>query len=432
MITRSAVSLAMAMSVLMMCHRVRGEDWPRLNGPHANWLSNDKGLADAWPKEGPRTVWAATNLGGGFGSPVVAGGKVFLIGRPLDTSVKDRHGNLPPWYDSKCLPSPDVLTCLDRTSGRVLWTHAFNNLSNTTATAWNTPAVAGDVLYARGGDGEVRCINVTDGTMVWAWPRKGEALFSGNNPHKLGLASGSGCAASMTVCDDVLVLMGASKDGHSILVGLNLKTGAKLWNTDEFGDWQFGDRNHIVLDLGKNRKGVLSHYMVLDPETGRKIGQYTSPNFGFHSEWCSTFEGNRYYAAVSRVALPTNDPNYFKGHGQGMECLTFDLQDDGSVVATSKWQWFTAFKEPTGQVMEKGFSGPLLVNGYLYVLLGYKGNANHMICLDAATGKATWPNLANPPSPGFACMMYADGKIYYLTSGGQLIMIAADPKAYRL
>ena len=407
------------------------EDWPRLNGPHTNWLSNDKGLADTWPKEGPKTVWAVTNLGGGFGSPVVAGGKVFLIGRALDTNAKDRKGNLLPWYDAKCLPGPDVLTCLDRTDGKVLWTHEFNNVTNATATSWNTPAVYGDVLYARGGDGEVRCISVKDGKQIWAWPKPGEVLFTGKMRHKFGLASGSGCAASVVVCDGVLVAMGGSKDGNSVLVGLDSKTGAKLWNTDEFGDWQFGDRNHVVLNLsGKNV--VLTHYMVLDVKTGAKVGSYTSPNFGFHSEWCSTFEGNRYYAAVSRSQLATNDTHYTKGHGQGMECLEFNLTADGSVTNQSKWQWFTDFKEPTGQVMEKGFSGPLLVDGHLYTLLGYKGNANHMICLDAATGQATWPAIATPPHPNFACMAAADGKIFYLNETGLLVMIAADPAKYRL
>ena len=225
---------------------VRAEDWPKLSGTHSNWTSDDRGLADAWPKEGPKTVWAVTNLGGGFGSPVVAGERVFLIGRPLDPDKKDKNGNYPNWDTVKCLPGPDVLTCLYRSTGTILWKHEFNSTTNPASTAWNTPTVNGDVMYARGGDGQVRCISIKDGKSLWAWPSDGEVPFADKNSWLCGRVA---TAASVTLCDDLLIMVAGQGRKQNILVGINKKTGKKVWE-QPFSDWMHIARRGVISAVG--------------------------------------------------------------------------------------------------------------------------------------------------------------------------------------
>src|SRR4051812_31579414 len=55
-------------------------DWPQWRGPDRTGLSKETGLLKTWPKEGPALAWQASNLGIGFGTPVVAGGKVYGLG----------------------------------------------------------------------------------------------------------------------------------------------------------------------------------------------------------------------------------------------------------------------------------------------------------------------------------------------------------------
>src|SRR6185503_6906615 len=52
------------------------EDWPKWRGPRGDQISREV-LADQWPAGGPRTLWAA-DVGIGYSSPVVAGGRVYL------------------------------------------------------------------------------------------------------------------------------------------------------------------------------------------------------------------------------------------------------------------------------------------------------------------------------------------------------------------
>src|SRR5215471_5707368 len=58
----------------------KSEDWPRFRGPQLNNLSPDKGLLKKWPKDGPKVVWKATNIGSGYSSVTVAGDRVYTIG----------------------------------------------------------------------------------------------------------------------------------------------------------------------------------------------------------------------------------------------------------------------------------------------------------------------------------------------------------------
>ena len=63
---------------------LRAGDWPQWRGPNRDGIvQQSPQLAEAWPKGGPPTLWQSDPLPGGdaagFGSPVVAGGKVYVF-----------------------------------------------------------------------------------------------------------------------------------------------------------------------------------------------------------------------------------------------------------------------------------------------------------------------------------------------------------------
>src|SRR5262245_43578461 len=55
------------------------DDWPQWRGPNRDGVSKETGLLKEWPKDGPKLLWSAKDLGTGYSTPSVAGGKVFLI-----------------------------------------------------------------------------------------------------------------------------------------------------------------------------------------------------------------------------------------------------------------------------------------------------------------------------------------------------------------
>src|SRR5262245_12745920 len=55
-------------------------DWPSWRGPDRTGVSAETGLLKSWPKVGPKLLWKATGVGGGYSTPSVAGGRVFVMG----------------------------------------------------------------------------------------------------------------------------------------------------------------------------------------------------------------------------------------------------------------------------------------------------------------------------------------------------------------
>src|SRR5262249_9484276 len=55
-------------------------DWPQWLGPHRNGVSQETGLLNNWPREGPPLLWKAKGLGSGYSTPSVAAGRVFTMG----------------------------------------------------------------------------------------------------------------------------------------------------------------------------------------------------------------------------------------------------------------------------------------------------------------------------------------------------------------
>src|SRR5258708_3311179 len=52
-------------------------DWPQWQGPDRNAVSQERGLLQEWPKEGPALAWKIKGLGGGYGAPSIAAGRIY-------------------------------------------------------------------------------------------------------------------------------------------------------------------------------------------------------------------------------------------------------------------------------------------------------------------------------------------------------------------
>ena len=52
-------------------------DWPQWQGHDRNAISQETGLLQEWPTEGPPLAWRIDNLGGGDSAPAIAEGRLF-------------------------------------------------------------------------------------------------------------------------------------------------------------------------------------------------------------------------------------------------------------------------------------------------------------------------------------------------------------------
>src|SRR5258707_725540 len=94
-ISRSHVGTVLA--CLWASTLARAGDWPGWRGPERTGVSRETGLLKQWPPEGPKLLWKITGIGGGYSTPSVSGGSLFVMGSKgadeflMSLDVKDAH-----------------------------------------------------------------------------------------------------------------------------------------------------------------------------------------------------------------------------------------------------------------------------------------------------------------------------------------------------
>ena len=127
------------------------QDWTQWRGPSRDGIIPAAVMPKQWPKS-TRRAWAV-EIGEGYSSPVVAGGRAFL------------HSRRDP---------DEIVTAIDVASGKVLWQQKYpaSFTKNQYATAMakgpnSTPMVVGNRLFTLGVTGILTAWNTTDGTIAW-------------------------------------------------------------------------------------------------------------------------------------------------------------------------------------------------------------------------------------------------------------------------
>jgi len=174
-----------------------GSDWPCWNGPEHNGVSRESG----WSAEGkPEPLWRA-QLGLGYSSFAIQGGRLFTLG-----------------YDAE--KKLDTVFCLDAASGKPLWTHSYGSelwAQSHGGGTLSTPCADGEVVYTSEREGELLCLKVADGSVVW----RHQAVKDFGVPTPTW-----GFAASPLVLEHRLIL------NYGQVLALDKRDGHLLWRTE--------------------------------------------------------------------------------------------------------------------------------------------------------------------------------------------------------
>ena len=127
-------------------------DWPQWRGPHRDGISQETGLLQDWPKDGPKLLWQIKDAGSGFSTPAVVGDRIYFLGnKELDD---------------------EFVTCRSTKDGSPIWTVTIGKVGNPDQMpsypgARSTPTIDGDWLYALGSDGNLVCLASDSGKLKW-------------------------------------------------------------------------------------------------------------------------------------------------------------------------------------------------------------------------------------------------------------------------
>jgi outer membrane protein assembly factor BamB len=365
----SSYRLAAAAAILLTARVVVcAEDWPEFRGPTGQGHSSEHGLPTEW-SETRNVVWKTRVPGGGWSSPAVANGRVWLT-----TSVKERGASL-------------RLLAFDVQSGReVVNTEVFHarqadpsNPKNTLASP--TPIIDGDRVYVHFG---------SDGTA--AMTANGEIVWKTRLPYE----SQHGNGGSPVLYRDLLIV---SCDGSdtAFVAAIDKATGKIRWKTSRRQPWDQAYTTPLVIPVaGRDQLVSVGAYRAAayDPESGKEIWRVGYGD-GF-----------------------SNVPRPVFGHGLVFIATGFQqplllaVRPDGSGDVT---------KTHVAWTLRRGAPltpSPLLVGDELYIV----NDGGIASCLDAATGAILWQQRLGGAFS--ASPVFADGRIYFLSEDGVTTVIA--------
>lgn len=357
-------ALALGLSVV-----ASAADWPQFRGPERNGLSKETGLLKQWPAGGPRLAWKATGLGESHTTVSVARGKIFGMG---------------------LVGTEEKVWALEEKTGKQLWSVKIADRIDLQGRQGGygsraTPTIEGDVLYTIGVAGDVLCMRVRDGSIIW---RKNLVSdFGGQVPTW-------GYSESPLIDGEKLVV---TPGGQSAMVALDKKTGATIWKSPLRNRVSYSSAQTALVNGQKQYIQFLADGVFgLSATDGKPIWNYTSPAGG---QW------------------------------RDINC-SMPLYKDGMVFAATAYEKGGGLvKLGEGQAQEQYFLRELLNHHGGMVLVGdyiYGTGARSLYCVEFKTGKIVWEDR----SPGKGSITYADGMLYVRNERGPVTLVEANPKEY--
>jgi outer membrane protein assembly factor BamB len=358
-------------------------DWPQWQGPDRSAVSKETGLLKEWPKDGPPLAWKVKGLGGGYSAPSIAAGRIFGM---------SNRGN------------EEVVWALSESDGKELWAArlgaAFSGqrMPQGKEGPACTPTIDGDLAYALGMGGDLVCLKVADGTIVW---RKSLTRDFG------GAAPTWSYRESPLIDGDKLIVTPGGRE--ATLVALNKKTGEVIWKARVPAGDAAAYSSAIAIDAGGQRQYVQflrGGVVGIAAADGKFLWRYDAP-------------ANRSGIAITTPLYHDGEVFAASAYGAGGGLVKLSKKDDGTVK--SEEVYFT-------RNMQNHHGGVILLDGYLYGANG--GNeGGFLVCLDFKTGKVMW-NQRDNRGVKKGSVALADGRIYYRQEDGTMILFEPSPKEY--
>lgn len=244
--------------VTLLSVPAHAEDWPGWLGQQRDGVWRETGILESFPEDGPTIVWRK-KIGTGYSGPAVAKGRVYVADRVAegDDPTAEQTDN----YALRKGGGVERVLCLRETDGEILWTHTYDCPYNIAYPAGPraTPTVDGDRVYTVGAQGNLFCLDVADGHVIW------ECDFK--KAYRLKVPTWGVCAPPLVDGDKLICIVGGE---GSTAVTFNKHTGEEIWRA--LSSKEPGYSAPIIYKVGQTRQLIIWHgesINSLDPETGR-------------------------------------------------------------------------------------------------------------------------------------------------------------------
>lgn len=360
-------------------------DWPQWRGPARDgvWTETEIISSFASPKLTP--LWS-TSIGAGYNGPTVAGDRVFVMDRVAQ-------------------PQQERVLCLDRLTGKVLWTHAYACEYRDFGYPLGPRAavsIADGRAFSLGAMGHLFGLDVATGKVLWSHDLKTE--FNADIPIW-------GIASAPLVVGDLVIVQAAGRP-DACMMAFDVASGKEKWRALD-GKGSYSAPKLIKVD---GRDAVLAFtgnwLAALEPTTGK-------------TTWKLEFKPTK---------MPINVPDaVLDEDGRHLFASTFY---DGSFYFQMKpgtsppdplWQRHGVSERKT-DALHCMIMTPLFRGGHIYGVDSY----GEFRCLNAATGDRVWTDESLLPNGRWATAYFVQNgdRTWITTEKGEIIIARLTPKGF--
>ena len=299
-----------------------------------------------------------------------------------------------------------VVHAVDATSGQELWR---TPLDDAFKDDWGqgprcTPVVDGVRLFAQSCRGELRCLSIDAGAVLWTknYVRDFGAVFMGETGPAAG-ATRHGNTGAPLIDGEHLIAQAGGLSGSS-LVCLNKASGELIWKSQ---DDTAGNAAPIIATLGGVRQVISFTALGLigvDPSDGRLLWRMPlKTRLGRH------------------VTTPVVVDEFVIVGSHQLGLVGVKVTKDGT--------GFKAELAWTNREATTNFASPVAADGYVYGV----GSPKNVYCVDGRNGQVVWSETGLLGASGeraFGGFLVMGRNVLMLADSGELILFAADPSRF--
>lgn len=366
----------LALTLLTAAITANAQEWTQWRGPARDGSVAAKNAPAKWPETFQRT-WRV-EIGEGYSSPVVAGGRVFV------------HTRRDP---------EEIVTGINLADGKLLWQQKYQAVFNKNQYAVqmakgpnSTPLVIGNRLFTLGVTGILNAWDTATGKTLWT-----RDFSKSIDTSKLFCGT---AASPITVDGRVAVQVGSDIHGGQILA-LNPATGETEWEWKGLGP---GYASPVVIDVGGTKQLVTmteGSIVGIDARNGKELWSVAFPD-----EW------------HENITTPLWTGTHLVVSGTRAGTHAYSLAQSGG-----KWKATEAWKNADVAMY---MSSPVFGDGLIY---GHSSKRKgQFVAVDAKTGALKWATEGREGE--HASLLLTPQHVVFLTNSADLIVAKRGTPAF--
>lgn len=368
--------LTLAFILLVVISIAQPTQW---RGANRDGKFTDTGLLQKWPDGGPQLLMKVEGIGKGYSSVVATDQYLFATGM-IDTL--------------------DYISCITP-DGKIKWKVPYGrSWTQSFPETRGSATVEGDRVYVISGTGQLVCLNVADGAILWKVNVDKEYK---SEWHIWGVSE------SPLIVDDKVICSPGGKE--TSIVAFDKMTGKLIWKSESVGGprcyispiiYEYKQFRYILAATGTN-------LIALEPATGKVVWTF---KYWDGAKWDQP-------GLIWANTPVVKGADIFISMGYDYRDVMLTMSEDGKSV-TEKW---------SNMVLDNHHHGLIELDGNIYGSNWISNSKGKWVCMDWNTGETKYETDWLTKGE----LVYADGLFYILEEkSGTMALVKPNPQSFEV